>query len=123
VEFSFPKEVITGRPVCFDSSDTDDSDGDNLKYAWDFGDGFKNNLANPEHTFFKSGMYKVKLEVSDGQATSTKEKSVRVVKDAEEIVDLTDAPPLYLPLIKGENNTLLKGGRNRSLSRGRHNNK
>jgi PKD repeat protein len=78
VEFSFSREAITGQPIIFDSSDTADQDGDKLTYAWNFGDGIKNNLPNPEHTYFNSGIYSVKLEVSDGQASSTKEKSLKI---------------------------------------------
>jgi len=98
VEFSPPKEVLIGRPAMFDSSDTVDQDNDKLKYAWDFGDGFKNSLANPEHTYLKIGIYKVKLEVSDGQATSTKEKSVKVVSSVSEMNN--EETPLT-PILKG----------------------
>jgi len=87
-EFSFPLEALIGRPVSFDSSDTIDPNDDDLKYAWDFGDGFKNSLANPEHTFFKSGIYKVQLAVSDGQATTTAEKTIKIVESADQLNNL-----------------------------------
>ncbi|MDO8667913.1 MAG: lamin tail domain-containing protein [bacterium] len=99
VEFSSPGEALVGQPVRFDSSDTDDIDSDKLKYAWDFGDGFKNNLDSPEHTFFKSGIYKVSLAVSDGQATSTKEKSVKIVGSVGEVVEVLDSR------LRGNDNT------------------
>ena len=83
--FSVPAEILVGQPVMFDSSDTTDADGDELKYAWDFGDGLKNNLANPAHTYLKVGIYKVKLAVSDGKETSEKEKSVKVVGSVGEM--------------------------------------
>jgi len=87
VEFSFKSPVLINAPVAFDSSDTFDQDDDKLKFSWDFGDGFKNNLTNPEHTYLKIGLYKVRLEVNDGRATSTKEKSMKVVNNLNEIVD------------------------------------
>lgn len=93
-EFSFSKETLAGRPVIFDSSDTNDQDGDSLKFNWDFGDGLKNSLANPEHTYLKSGVYKVKLEVGDGQGTSTKEKSVKVLNSFEEMDDVSEIAAL-----------------------------
>jgi PKD repeat protein len=76
--------------VNFDISDTNDADDDKLTYAWDFGDGFKNNLANAEHTYLKAGIYKVKLEVSDGQETVIKEKSIKVVNTLEELNSVTE---------------------------------
>jgi len=85
VEFNMPAEVLIGTPVIFDSSDTIDQDDDKLKFNWDFGDGFKNSLANAEHTYFKAGIYKVKLEVNDGQETATKEKSIKVVNTVAEL--------------------------------------
>ncbi len=89
-EFSLPKEVLAGQPVIFDSSDTYDQDDDKLKFNWDFGDGFKNNLANPGHTYLKVGVYKVKLEVSDGQGTTTKEQSVKVVNSFEAMDNVSE---------------------------------
>ena len=86
VEFSFISPAQINMPVVFDGSDTADQDDDKLIYAWDFGDGFKNNLANPEHTYLKAGIYKVKLAVSDGKETGEKVKSVKVVGSVGEIV-------------------------------------
>ncbi|MDD4271627.1 MAG: lamin tail domain-containing protein [Patescibacteria group bacterium] len=91
VEFSFKSPALVNAPVIFDSSDTADQDDDKLKFSWDFGDGFKNSLASPEHTYLKIGIYKVKLEVSDVQATSTKEKSVKVVSNVSEIKNVLDS--------------------------------
>lgn len=77
-DFSFNSTAIANVPIIFDSSDTEDADCDKLSYFWDFGDGFKNNLANPDHVYSKAGIYKVKLEASDGKSTGIKEKSVKV---------------------------------------------
>ncbi|MFA6306451.1 MAG: lamin tail domain-containing protein [Patescibacteria group bacterium] len=106
VEFSFSKEVLAGRPVIFDSSDANDQDGDKLKFSWDFGDGFKNDLANPEHTYLKVGVYKISLEVSDGQGTTTKEKSIKVFDSFEGISDVSEIDlnveiPINSPLPRG----------------------
>ncbi len=78
VDFTYPDIIIAGQPVIFDSSDTVDEDADELKFSWDFGDGLTNILANPEHTFFKSGTYTVKLTVSDGKDEANKEKIIKV---------------------------------------------
>ncbi len=78
VDFDCPEKVALAKPIIFDSSDTIDEDGDDLKYFWDFGDGFTNVLANPEHTFFKAGAYTVKLIVSDLENEAVKEKIIIV---------------------------------------------
>jgi hypothetical protein len=90
VEFSLPKGVLVNQPAIFDSSDTVDRDDDKLKFNWDFGDGSKNNLANPEHTYLKVGIYKVKLEVSDGQEIVIKEKNITVVNNNSEFEKIND---------------------------------
>ncbi|MDP2736166.1 MAG: lamin tail domain-containing protein, partial [bacterium] len=109
-EFNLPAQVLIGAPVIFDSSDTFDQDDDKLIFSWDFGDGFNNSLANPEHTYFNAGIYKVKLAVSDGKATSTKEKSVKVVNGLGEMIG---AETPLTPLLKGganPPNPLYQGG-------------
>lgn len=90
IDFSLPEIILAGKPIIFDSSDTADQDGDGLKYAWDFGDGLKNNLANPEHVYLKSGIYKVRLEVSDGQETAEKQKNIKVVDNIGETADASE---------------------------------
>ncbi len=89
-EFSLPQAVLTGQPIIFDSSDSADQDNDKLTFSWDFGDGFKNNLANPEHTYLKAGIYKIKLEVSDGQTAVQKEKSITVVNTVGELQKINE---------------------------------
>ncbi|NUN07681.1 MAG: PKD domain-containing protein [Ignavibacteriaceae bacterium] len=54
----------------FDASKSYDSEGDFINYSWDFGDGSKGTGAKIFHKFLKSGIYKVKLTVSDNRNTS-----------------------------------------------------
>lgn len=79
VDFSFKEPALAGAPARFDGSDTTDEDGDELIYEWDFGDGIKNSLPSPEHTFFSAGIYEVKLSVSDGQESAELVKSVKAL--------------------------------------------
>jgi len=89
VDFEIPEKIFIGVPIIFDSSDTSDQDeNDILKYFWDFGDGFINFLANPEHTYFKQGEYTVKLDVFDGKATSSKEKIIKVFFKVDSLEDI-----------------------------------
>ncbi|MCK5319815.1 lamin tail domain-containing protein, partial [Candidatus Parcubacteria bacterium] len=91
VDFDCPEKAALARPVIFDSSDTIDEDEDVLEYFWDFGDGFTNTLTNPEHTFFASGAYTVKLIVRDLENEAVKEKIIIVGElNEEKISNLTD---------------------------------
>lgn len=86
VAFDAPAEVEAGSPVFFDSSDTTDESTSSLKYFWDFADGATSTLANPEHTFFKTGSFKIKLTVSDGKNEASKIKTIKVVKKGSVVV-------------------------------------
>ncbi len=57
---------------------SNDPDGDELSYVWDFGDNTTSTQVSPEHQYAKSGAYTVKLTANDGAATVTKEHSVNV---------------------------------------------
>lgn len=93
--FEVPKNMVAGFPIRFDSSDTADANDDELRYFWDFGDETKNNLSNPEHTYLTGGNFNVKLSVSDGKATSSKEKIIKVLKKGE-IEANSETPSLTL---------------------------
>jgi len=49
----------------FDASDSNDPDGDELEFRWDFGDGTSSKLKAPTHSYQKPGKYLVKLIVTD----------------------------------------------------------
>src|SRR5262249_52834530 len=53
--------------VSFSSAGSADPEGQPLNYSWDFGDGSALSTdTNPAHTFVASGIYTVRLTVSDG---------------------------------------------------------
>lgn len=52
--------------VQFDAGGSTDPDGDNLSYAWDFGDGDTSTNDNPVNTYTREGTYDVTLTVRDG---------------------------------------------------------
>lgn len=77
---------VTANTVNFTNLSSD-SDGDDLTYEWDFGDGNKSTDASPSHTYEFDGTSKefaVKLTVSDGKQTSVVEKSVKVTNASAE---------------------------------------
>ncbi len=77
-DFYFPENILPGAPVVFDSSDTFDENGDKLGFGWDFGDGAKSGLENPEHTFWNDGNYKIRLTVDDGLDQVFIEKTIEI---------------------------------------------
>ena len=54
-----------GTTVTFDSTGTNDPDGDTIEYIWDFGDGTTSDKENPTHTFETTGNFNVQLTVVD----------------------------------------------------------
>jgi len=80
---AFPKEGKTGLKVRFQNF----SDGDIVRYLWDFGDGTQSTEKNPTHTFFSEGTYSIKLSVitsSGGQGLSTKNNYINISNDTTE---------------------------------------
>lgn len=61
-----PTKGVEPLTVNFTSAGSHDSDGDNLFYLWEFGDGTTSTLANPQKTYPNKGKFIVKLTVSDG---------------------------------------------------------
>jgi PKD repeat protein len=56
---------IVNEDFSFDGSKSSDPDGDELEFAWDFGDGTSSTIKNPTHSFQEQGRYQVKLVVTD----------------------------------------------------------
>ena len=65
--------IIDGKTVHF----FDNSTGA-VSWHWDFGDGETSTLQNPVHTYAKSGTYFVTLNVSNGVASSSIAKSIKI---------------------------------------------
>lgn len=63
--------VIVGTPVTFDASDAYSPDGNQLSYAWDFGDGGTSTLVSPVHAYATVGTYHGTLVVTDGAITTS----------------------------------------------------
>jgi len=74
-DFTFsPSSPAAGQEVQF----MDNSKGSTTSWSWDFGDGGKSTAKNPAHTYSQAGAYTVKLAISDGTNSSTKNKSLTV---------------------------------------------
>ena len=67
-----PYNSTIGSAINFDSTGSNDTDGNIVSYNWDFGDGTSSSSANPSHSYNNLGTYTVTLTVTDNQnATGT----------------------------------------------------
>ena len=74
---AFPRKVKTGKSVRFQNF----SEGDVVRYLWDFGDGSQSVEKNPTHTYQNEGIYTVKLHLitsMGAQGISTKNNYITV---------------------------------------------
>src|SRR5262249_55136710 len=64
------KIIIPGFSIDFDAAQSFDPEGDELTYAWNFGDGATSTDVDPSHTYASDDHpVTVQLAVSDGQDT------------------------------------------------------
>ena len=77
--FSIVGDTEIGRPLIFDSSDTN-TGNEKATYSWNFDDGYSSELANPEHTFFQEGSFNVVLTVKNKHGSSTFSKKVTLTR-------------------------------------------
>ena len=82
-DFSYsPSSPVVGQEVQF----LDNSQGTPTSWSWDFGDGAKGTVKNPTHTYSQAGTYTVKLTVSDGTNSSTKNTSLTVLASSKGVI-------------------------------------
>lgn len=74
-----PSKGYRDIPVEF-SAKGKDSDGDSLKYMWDFGDGHKSYKRETKHTYQETGKYTITLTTDDGTDTTTETFMLKIEK-------------------------------------------
>ena len=93
-DFSFKK---SGLSVEFINNSTGDPDS----FLWKFGDGSESIEEEPQHTYEKTGLYRVELTISkDGSPNNPVKKWVGVNEDSEILVldqPVTELLKLYIP--------------------------
>ena len=76
--------------VNFSSAGSEDADGDELTFSWDFGDGSPVSTApNPTHTFTTAGTYNVRLTATDSTNKSASSIVTINVGNTRPVVNLT----------------------------------
>lgn len=73
--FTVPADLVAGQEATFDASASTPSGG--LRYAWNFGDGTRADVAQPRHTFANAGAFRVSLVVTDANGLTA--NTTRVV--------------------------------------------
>lgn len=76
-----PYAGIKNQPIQFDGSASSDIDNDVLSYRWDLGDGTTSTEQAPSHVYTKSGRFKVKLIVNDGEVDSKAYSTTSSIKN------------------------------------------
>lgn len=66
-----PRRLAIGEVAWFDASGSEDDDGEDLRYHWDFGDGSSAEGARARYAYRTAGRYEVALEVADTSETAT----------------------------------------------------
>jgi PKD repeat protein len=75
--------------VSFDGSRSFDSDGNIVSYSWDFGDGKSATGAQVDHKYDRSGVFTVKLTISDNDGAIVEKTSVITITN-----DVVNSPPV-----------------------------
>jgi PKD repeat protein len=65
-----PSHGLVGETLAFRGSGSSDSDGNIVKYEWDFGDGATDNKVKVAHVYTQAGSYQVTLTVTDNGGLS-----------------------------------------------------
>ncbi len=79
----------TPLTVTFSSEGSEDADGDDLTYAWDFGDGQTATGPNATHTFTQAGTYNVRLTATDTTGRAGTSTVVIEAGNTRPVVELT----------------------------------
>lgn len=86
--------------VNFSSAGSTDPEGQSVTYGWNFGDGTTATDANPAHTYTQSGIFTVRLTVSDGVNTTMSLPVVVVVGNPPQV--FIDSPSNGLTFRAGD---------------------
>jgi PKD repeat protein len=93
-----PFYAYTNDVIRLSSDGTHDPDGVIVNYTWNFGDGNKSYLENPNHSYAESGNYTIILTVVDNDNLSNSVSTKAIIIDERERPPPEDEQPLMLIL-------------------------
>jgi PKD repeat protein len=73
------KSADVSEIITFDGSGSEDPDGDDLSFSWDFGDTTTADTATIDHAYTEGGIYVVTLDVSDNRGGSDDDTLVAMI--------------------------------------------
>ena len=82
-----PYSGTEGVAVSFDGSGSTDPDGDQLGYAWNFGDGSSATTVAPSHSYAGAGTYTVTLTVTDTHGASNSATTTATIANVSPAVN------------------------------------
>ena len=85
IDFMVSNSSGTTAPATFEFENTSD---ECESYYWDFGDGLSSSEVSPEHTYYLSGTYEVKLKGIKGNKVKESSKPVYVIPPKKCLVQL-----------------------------------
>lgn len=71
-----------GTALFFDASDSEDKDGDELRFSWQFGDGSRASGRRVQHVYRQPGQYTARLTVDDGHRGQDMDERTFTVRPA-----------------------------------------
>ena len=87
---------LTPLTVAFNSTGTNDPDGDAITYDWDFGDGTAHSTAaNPSHTYSVAGNYTARLTVRDSRGATDSATIAITAGNRSPVPTITPAPATF----------------------------
>ena len=86
-----PYNGSVGVAIQFDGTGSADPDGNQLSYAWNFGDGNSGTGPNPSHSYTTAGVYNVSLTVTDSAGASDSSMTTATV------IAITEPPIVPVP--------------------------
>lgn len=102
-----PLSVCQGQPVTFTNTSSQNGGPAITQYAWDFGDGYSDQVPNPIHTYNTPGTYSVTLTITNasGIADFELKTSYIVVKPAPNATFSVNGLGCTIPLTVSFSNT------------------
>jgi PKD repeat protein len=83
------QNAVRGETIYFDATQSYDTDGLIVSYAWDFGDGTTSTEMEVDHTYTDIGIYTVTLTITDNDGVKSKTTSAITISNESPMASFT----------------------------------